>query len=449
MNTRDILEQFAAGDLSIDQAEYELQQKQVRHTYYNNRLTGERLEQMKIRLEPYVTSGFYTALDKFEEITHHQLEQLIGQHLSPDYLASLNELGLEASDKLVVNYAIHDVSIEYLTQLVSYEFADTTPKLLLKARIHDVNPNHIGLFHELGLDVSLRKVIKMSIHNVMPDYVQSMIDMGYESITPNQLISLKIHNISLDYVRQLIDLGYHPSANMIKKMGIHNVTVDYIGDMVELGFGEVSPRDLIKSRIHGLTAEFIHQIHTLFPHIELHMIIKLKIHNVNTSYIEELKDAELTDLSVREILKLSIHNVDGSYISRLREAGLTDLTPKQLVRCRNHGVSPEYIRELSGLGFDDLDLDLITNLKIHNIDGKYIRTIYDAGIDDISLSEIKQFRIHGVIPAYISMVISAGYHPSPQQLIQAKIHGVQQQDLEEGQQQQLSLAQVIRYRIHK
>src|SRR5262245_33393675 len=76
-------------------------------------------------------------------------------------------------------------------------------------------------------------------------------------------------------------------------------------------------------------------------HFTLEQIIELSEHEIDPSFIKELREAGLTDLSFEQIIALSEHEVDPDFIRRLRRAGLPQPTFEQIIALSEHEVDPD------------------------------------------------------------------------------------------------------------
>jgi len=168
------------------------------------------------------------------------------------------------------------------------------------------------------------------------------------------------------------------------------------------------------------------------------------------SYIDSLKDAGLTNLSVDELISLKIQGVTGDYVKQMREAGMkTD--PDDLIALKIQDVTPDYIRQMRAATGESLDADAIIGMKIQGVSTEYVKEMHDLGIktnaDDLigmkiqgvtpeyvkeiralglkaDADDLVAMKIQGVTPAYAKSFNELGYHPSTDELVSMKIQGV-------------------------
>src|SRR5262249_22833585 len=96
-------------------------------------------------------------------------------------------------------------------------------------------------------------------------------------------------------------------------------------------------------------------------------LTQLKIHGVSTRYLKGLKDAGYEGLLVNDITDLMIHGVSIDFIEDTKSLGYS-FTPKQLIGLRIHGVDTRYLQRLRDAGMKNLTAEQIEKLRIHGID---------------------------------------------------------------------------------
>lgn len=224
-----------------------------------------------------------------------------------------------------------------------------TDRELIRLAIADVSTARIREFTALGFSaLSVENLIELAIHNVTPDYVQTMRSLGVSGTdTVRGVVEMRIHRITPEFVRDLEALGYRNlSRQQLLQMGIHQVTPGFIREVREMGFQNLSPEALVEMRIHRVTPEFI----------------------------RELQAIGYRNLSSRELVEMRIHRVTPEFIRELQMLGYANLTRAQLVQMRIHRVSPEFIREVQEAGFRDLSVDTLVRMQIHGIASELIRS---------------------------------------------------------------------------
>jgi beta-lactamase regulating signal transducer with metallopeptidase domain len=141
------------------------------------------------------------------------------------------------------------------------------------------------------------------------------------------------------------------------------------------------------------------------------------------SWLEEIQAEGYRDLTVDQLISMKIHGVTAEYIRQMHTAGF-QLTADQLVSFRIHGVSLEFVHQLQQAGFQNLRPDDVINLKIHGADPAWIRQIQSLGFPNVSVDKIVELRIHGITPEFIQEARKHFPNISLDQLIQLKQFGI-------------------------
>jgi beta-lactamase regulating signal transducer with metallopeptidase domain len=139
------------------------------------------------------------------------------------------------------------------------------------------------------------------------------------------------------------------------------------------------------------------------------------------SYIDEMKSAGLSNLTVDQLIAMKIHGIDADYVQGMKQAGV-GLDPDQLVAMKIHGATPEYVRGLREQGLQP-NADDIVSMRIHEVTPEYIRDIRALGLNPAA-DEFVSMRIHDVTPDFIKALQTAGYKVDVDDAVRAKIQGI-------------------------
>ncbi len=105
--------------------------------------------------------------------------------------------------------------------------------------------------------------------------------------------------------------------------------------------------------------------------------------------------------SHQDLIRLADHGVDASFIRELRQFGITDLTLDQVITLANHGVDPEFIAAMRRLGLHELTYNQVIKLAEHGVDADYVKAMQDLGLADLSIDQIIDMANHGVDPEFM------------------------------------------------
>lgn len=168
------------------------------------------------------------------------------------------------------------------------------------------------------------------------------------------------------------------------------------------------------------------------------------------SYIEALKSAGLSDLSVDELVALKIQGVTPEYAQKMKELGIhpgpeiligmkvqgidTDYvramqregihaTADELIGMKVQGVTPQYVRDISALGFKPT-VDDVIGMKVQAVTADYIKALRSAGLQ-FSVDDVIGAKVQGITPEFIEKAHKHGFQNlTIEKLIQLKHVGV-------------------------
>jgi beta-lactamase regulating signal transducer with metallopeptidase domain len=173
-------------------------------------------------------------------------------------------------------------------------------------------------------------------------------------------------------------------------------SADYIDQMRRL-FGNVSVDDLVSLKSVGVTSEYVQQLRNAgLTNLRVHDVIAARASGLTPERIARYHAAFGT-VSLDDMIAMASMNVDTAYRDQLQAAGLKDLTARRLIELKSVGVTPDYIRQVGSLGFGPLSGEQIVELKSMEIDKAYIERVRAHGFNNLTLRQLIELKASGVI----------------------------------------------------
>jgi hypothetical protein len=116
-------------------------------------------------------------------------------------------------------------------------------------------------------------------------------------------------------------------------------------------------------------------------------LIQLSMHGIEPSFVKEIREAGLEDLTLDEAVQLGVHDIKPAFVRAMREEFGDSLRFEDLVQLAIHGVEPSYVREVRAAGLDELTVEQVVQMSIHGIDVKTVRGWKEAGLTNVSIED--------------------------------------------------------------
>ena len=145
----------------------------------------------------------------------------------------------------------------------------------------------------------------------------------------------------------------------------------------------------------------------------------------DTGYLDELREAGLTNLDADTVIQLKSVGVTGDYIRQMRAAGIGQLSARELVELKSVGVTPDYIKMMRDAGLGATDGRGWVDLKSVGVTPDYASDLQRAGVSGLDSRTLVELKSMDVTPAYVQDLANAGYpHLSAREYGELKSLGV-------------------------
>jgi beta-lactamase regulating signal transducer with metallopeptidase domain len=195
----------------------------------------------------------------------------------------------------------------------------------------------------------------------------------------------------------------------------------YIDSLKDAGLSNLTVDELVSLKIQGVTAEYVKSMKELGMKADPDELIGMKIQGVTPNYVKEMRAATGQNLDADTIIGMKIQGVSPDYVRQMHDLGLK-VDADDLVGMKIQGVSPEYVKEMRGLGLK-VDSDNLVAMKIQGVTPDYVKNINEVGLHP-DTDQLIGMKIQGVTPAYLKELQAAGFKVNSDDAIAAKIQGI-------------------------
>lgn len=159
-------------------------------------------------------------------------------------------------------------------------------------------------------------------------------------------------------------------------------------------------------------------------------LIGLKVQGVTPEYVKSMKDLGLK-ISPDDLIGMKVQGITPNYASEMRAATDQALDADALIGLKVQGVTPEYIKDMHGLGLK-ADADDIIGMKVQGVTPDYVREMraLDLKVDSDDMIGMK---VQGIRPDYVKSIRALGLHPDADELMGMKVQGITAEYLKELQ----------------
>jgi beta-lactamase regulating signal transducer with metallopeptidase domain/uncharacterized protein YnzC (UPF0291/DUF896 family) len=195
----------------------------------------------------------------------------------------------------------------------------------------------------------------------------------------------------------------------------------YIDSLKEAGLTNLSVDELIGLKVQGVTADYVRAMRDLGLKIDTDNLIGMKVQGITPEYVKAMRESTGEQLDSDALIGLKVQGVTPEYVKQMHDLGLkTDAD--EIIGMKVQGVTPEYVREMRGLGLK-VDADNIIGMKVQGIVPEYVKNIQGLGFHP-DTDELVGMKVQGVTPEYIKGLQTAGFKVNIDEVIDAKVQGV-------------------------
>lgn len=194
----------------------------------------------------------------------------------------------------------------------------------------------------------------------------------------------------------------------------------YIEGLRSAGLTDLSVNQLIALKVQGVTPAYVNEIRAAGLNPKVNEIVAMKVQGIDPAYIKEVRATGLNP-TLHEIIAMKVQGITPAYVKEIRATGLNpDI--HNIIAMKVQGVDPAYISEIRSAGLNPTVHD-ITAMKVQGVSPAYIKEIRAAGLTP-NLHEIIGMKVQGIDAAYIKAIRATGLNPNMHEIIAMKVQGI-------------------------
>jgi beta-lactamase regulating signal transducer with metallopeptidase domain len=204
----------------------------------------------------------------------------------------------------------------------------------------------------------------------------------------------------------------------------------YIDSLKEAGLTNLTVDELVSLKVQGVTGDYVKSLVNLGLKLDVNELIGIKVQGITSEYVKEIRVATGQSLGVNELIGLKVQGVTPEYIKQMHDLGLkTDAD--DVIGMKVQGITPEYVKEMRALGLK-LDSDEIIGMKVQGVTPEYVREMQGLGLK-LDTDAIIGMKVQGVTPEYVKGIRDLGLNSDADEIIGMKVQGITPDYLKELQ----------------
>jgi beta-lactamase regulating signal transducer with metallopeptidase domain len=195
----------------------------------------------------------------------------------------------------------------------------------------------------------------------------------------------------------------------------------YIDAMKVAGLTNLTVDQLVGMKIQGVTPEYVKSMKDLGLKIDPDTLIGMKVQGITPSYVAQMRTATGQSLDADDLIGLKVQGVTPDYIKEIHDLGFK-ADADDIIGMKVQGVTPDYIREMRSLDLK-VDSDDVISMKVQGITPEYVKSIHALGLHP-SADELVGMKVQGITADYLKELQAAGFKMNIDEAIGAKVQGI-------------------------
>jgi hypothetical protein len=247
-------------------------------------------------------------------------------------------------------------------------------------------------------------------------YFSELQKLGVEEMDDHTRNSFFIMNVSKDFVRMINRSGYTPiSQRDLVGMTIHRLdepTLKYWKSSGVEGADEV--RNLFRLQIMHIDPAYVEELKKAgYTHLSVQELTSLKLRHVDGNYARAINSDLSSPVSPEELANYKMMQIDSGYLSSLRKVGYDRIGASEVRMLYNAHVTADYIKGFQDAGFSNIPVHELISLKYRNASPDDAKAFRSAGYTDIDFNRLNQLKSEGITPDFVTGFHKIGYDNIP------------------------------------
>jgi beta-lactamase regulating signal transducer with metallopeptidase domain len=247
----------------------------------------------------------------------------------------------------------------YIDAMKAAGFTDLTVDQLIALKLQDVTPEYVASLRQQGLQPDVEHLIAMRVQGVTPEYVREVRASGLNA-DQDQLIALKVQGADGEYYKGMKEAGIEPDINQLIGLKVQGVTPEYVRELRAAGLS-VTGDNVIGMKVQGITPQYVKELHDLGLQPKSDEVIGMRVQDVTPEYVRGIQALGLKP-SVEELIGLRVQDVTPEYIKALQSAGF-NISINEIIGAKVQDVTPEFVERAKQHGFKNLTLQKLIQLR--------------------------------------------------------------------------------------
>lgn len=199
----------------------------------------------------------------------------------------------------------------------------------------------------------------------------------------------------------------------------------YIDSLKEAGLTDLTVDQLIALKVQGITADYVQSmkdyIQSKNGKLDVDRLIGMKVQGITGDYVKAMRAAVGENIDAGELIGMKVQGVTPEYVRQMHDMAST-VDAGDIIGMKVQGITPEYVKRMQDLGLKLNSGDLI-GMKVQGITPEYVQEIRAMGLKS-DPGDLIGMKVQGVSPEYVKGFSDLGLHPSTKELIGMKVQGV-------------------------